>query len=324
MPRKVEVSHKTIVFTVVFLLSLWLLFYIRDIIMQFFVALLIMAILNPLVTMLSRFRVPRALSIILTYLLVFGLFGASLAGVVPNLIDQTTGFADNLPTYLSSLGVGNLISEQLSNQLLSQIGSIPAQVVRLSVSIVSNVLTVLFVLIFAFYLLLARDRLDDQLSYFFGDEKKLEVRRVIDSLEVRLGGWARGELGLMVLVGATNYIGLSLLGIPFAVSLAILAGLLEIVPYIGPIVAGTLATIIGLSISPVTGLAVAAMAFLIQQIENYVFVPKIMEKSVGVNPIVSILALTIGFRLFGFVGVLIAIPMVITLQVLSEEYLFKG
>lgn len=324
MPRKVEISHKTIVFTVVFLLSLWLLFFIKDIILQLFVALLVMTILNPMVTRLSTWKIPRALSIIVTYLILFGLLGFSLAGILPSLIDQTTGFANNLPTYLSGLGLGNLISAQIEDQLLSQIGSIPAQVVHLSVSIVSNILTVFFVMVFAFYLLLARDKLDDQLSFFFGDEKRLAVKKVIDSLEVRLGGWARGELTLMLLVGTTNYIGLLLLGVPFAVSLAILAGLLEIVPYIGPIVAGAVATIIGLSISPLTGLAVAAMAFLIQQIENYVFVPKVMEKSVGVNPIISILALTIGFRLFGFSGVLIAIPMVITLQVLTEEYLFKS
>ncbi len=323
MPRKVEISHRTIVFTVLFLISLWFLYFTRDIILEFFVALLIMAILNPLVTKLGRLRIPRALSILVTYLAILGILGFAVAGVLPPLIEQTTGFANSLPSYLINLGLGRYMSDQVTSQLLSQVGSLPEQVVRISVSAFSNVLSALFVLVFAFYLLMARDRLDEHLSFFFGEEKKREVKRIIDALEDKLGGWARGELTLMFLVGAANYVGLTLLGIPFAISLSILAGLLEIVPYIGPIVSTVVVTIIGLSISPIMGLAVLAMAFLIQQVENYVFVPKIMEKSVGVNPIIVILALTIGFRLFGFVGVLISVPAVITLQVLTKEYLFS-
>ncbi len=323
MPRKVEISHRTIVFTVLFLISLWFLYFTRDIILEFFVALLIMAILNPLITNLGKLRIPRALSILVTYLAILGILGFAVAGVLPPLIEQTTGFANSLPSYLINLGLGRYMSDQVTSQLLSQIGNLPGQVVRISVSAFSNVLSALFVLVFAFYLLMARDRLDDHLSFFFGEEKKKEVKRIIDALEDKLGGWARGELTLMFLVGAANYVGLTLLGIPFAISLSILSGLLEIVPYIGPIVSTVVVTIIGLSISPIMGLAVLAMAFLIQQVENYVFVPKIMEKSVGVNPIIVILALTIGFRLFGFVGVLISVPAVITLQVLTKEYLFS-
>lgn len=323
MPRKIEISHRTIVFTVLFLISLWFLYFTRDIILEFFVALLIMAILNPLVTKLSRLKIPRSLAIFVTYLAIFGTLGFAIAGILPPLIDQTTGFANSLPAYLVNLGVGKYLSDQVTSQLLSQVGSLPGEVVRIGVSAFSNLLSVLFVLVFAFYLLLARDRLDENLSLFVGEEKKREIKRVIDVLEERLGGWARGELALMFLVGAANYVGLALLGIPFAISLSILSGILEIVPYIGPIVSTVVVTIIGLSISPVMGLAVLAMAILIQQVENYVFVPKVMEKSVGVNPIVVILALTVGFRLFGFVGVLISVPLVITLQVLTKEYVFS-
>lgn len=321
MPRKVEISHRTIVFAVLLLIFLWLLFYIRDIILQLFVAILIMAILNPWVSFLSKYKIPRPLSILVIYLIVIGLFAFAIAGIVPPLIEQTTSLATSLPSYVTRLGVSNLLTNQITDQLLSQVAGLPGQVVRIGFSVVANVLSVLFVLIFAFYLLLARDKLDEQLAVFMGEEREEKIKRVIDLLERRLGGWARGELALMFLVGAANYVGLSLLGIPFAISLAIIAGILEIVPYIGPIIAGTLATIIGLSISPITGLAVVAMAFLIQQVENYVFVPKIMEKSVGVNPVIIILGLTIGFRLFGFIGILLSVPVVITLQVLVKEYL---
>lgn len=322
MPRKIEISHRTIIFAVLFLVFLWFLYFIKDLILQLFVALLLMAILNPLVSKITKLRIPRAIAVFIAYLVVFGIFGAALAGIIPPLVEQTTSFVNNIPGYLSSLGIGGYINEQLTGELLSQLGSIPGQLVKVGLSVFSNVFTVITVLIFAFYLLLARDKLDDQLGFLFGEERKGELARIMDLLESRLGGWARGELTLMVLVGVFNYIGLMILGIPFALPLAILAGLLEIIPYLGPVIAAIPGVIIGLSISPLMGLAVAALAFLIQQLENYLFVPKVMEKSVGVSPIVTLLALAIGFRIAGVVGVVISVPVVLTIQVLSKEYLF--
>ena len=323
MPRKIEISHRTIIFAVLFLIFLWLLYYIRDLILELFVALLIMAILNPLVTRLSKFKIPRAISVFIVYLVVFGVFGAAIAGIIPPLVEQTTSFVNNLPKYLSSLGIGGYINEQITGQLLSQLGSIPGQIVKVGISVFSNVVAVITVLILAFYLLLARNKLEDQLGLFFGDDKKRELGRIIDLLESRLGGWARGALTLMALVGVSNYIGLVILGIPFALPLAILSGLLEIIPYLGPVVAAIPAVIIGLSISPLMGLAVAALAFLIQQLENYLFVPKVMEKSAGVSPIVTLLSLAVGFRIAGVVGVVISVPVVLTVQVLLSKYLFS-
>jgi predicted PurR-regulated permease PerM len=179
------------------------------------------------------------------------------------------------------------------------------------------------VLIFAFYMLLSRNRLEDQIGIFFGETKKKELGRFISTLETRLGGWARGQLTLMFAVGLATYIGLLILGIPYALPLAILAGLLEIIPILGPIISAVPGAIIGFGISPLTGVGVIAMAFLIQQLENYLLIPKIMEKSVGVSPIITLVAISIGARLAGIVGVIISVPMVITLQVFVKEYLVK-
>lgn len=323
MPRKIEISHRTIIFTVLLLLFLWFLYFIREIILQFFVALLIMTILDPSVTRLSRLKVPRAFSVLFVYILVFAVFGVVIAGVVPAVVSQSTEFANNLPGYLASLGVGGALSEQITGQLISQLGSLPGQIVKVSISVFSNLINVFTVLIFAFYLLLSRNKLDSQLGSFFGEDYKKKAGRLIDMLERRLGGWARGELALMALVGIFSYIGLLILGIPFALPLAILAGLFEIIPYLGPILAGIPAVIIGLSLSPLMGLAVLALYFLIQQVENYVFVPKVMEKSAGVNPIITLVALVIGLKIAGVIGAVISIPIVITIQLLSEEYLFS-
>lgn len=320
MFRRIEISHRTIIFTVLFLAFLWLIYLIRDIILEFFVALLIMAILNPTVSKLSRFRIPRAVSVFVVYLLALTIIGGVVGAIVPALVPQTTEFGIGLPKYLASLGNWQF-GEQILKELLSILGGLPTQLVKLSLSFFSNLLAVFTVMILAFYLLLIREKLDEQLGVVFGEDRIKQIGKILNLLETKLGGWARGQIALMVLVGIATYLGLILLGIPFSLPLAILAGLLEVVPYMGPILSGIPAVIIGLGISPLMGLATAALYFLIQQVENYVIVPKVMEKSVGVSPIVTLLSLAIGARLAGFVGILIAVPVFITAQTFIDLYL---
>ena len=321
MIKKIEISYKTIIFTVFFLVFLWVLFQIRDVILIFFISLLIMTILNPIVTKLSRFKIPRPLSIALLYLVIFVLLGFSIAILVPPLVEQTTNFTEGLPLYLENIGKYTFIGQQISGQILSLVGTLPGYAIRFGISVFSNVLNLVMVLFFTFYLLLARDKIDDQLSAIFGESRKESIRKILDTLEVRLGGWARGEMILMLIIGLVSFIGLTILGIPFALPLAILAGFLEIVPTIGPVISAIPAVIIGLSISPLTAIAVIALIFLIHQTENYVLVPKIMEKSVGVSPIVTLLCLAIGLKIAGIIGVLISVPVFISLQVIIKEYL---
>lgn len=321
MTRKVEVSHKTIIFTVLFLLFLWFIFFIKDIILMFFIALLVMTILDPLVTKLSKYKVPRGLSVLVSYAVVLGTLGFTVAAIIPPLVSETTAFATGLPEYLENLGIYGVVGEQAASQLVGLVGSLPGQVVKIGLSIFSNFFATVTVLVFAFYLLLSREKLDEQLGIFFGEVRKKDLGKLIDTLEFRLGGWARGQLTLMVIIGIVIYTGLRILGIPYALPLAMLAGLLEMIPYLGPIVAAVPSIIIGFGISPVMGIGAAALALIVQQLENYLLVPKIMEKSVGVSPIITLLALAIGGRLAGVVGIIISVPVVITLQVVVSRYL---
>lgn len=311
--RKVEISHKTIIFTFVFLLSAWFLYYIRDIVLQLFVALLLVAILSPIVEKLSKYKIPKAISILLSYIVVFGVFGMAIGSIIPPLVEQTTNLANTLPNYLQSLGIGNIADGEIIKEALSQLGSVPGQIVKTGFSIFANILNILTVLIFSFYLLLIRDKFDNNLEFLFGKSKGQEVNTLVDSIEKRLGGWARGQLLLMLSIGVLSYIGFMILGIPYALPLAVLAGIFEIIPYLGPLIAAIPAVILGFSISPFMGFAVLALGILIQQIENYLLVPKIMEKSTGVSPIITLLGLAIGFRLAGVVGMIISVPIVIVL-----------
>jgi predicted PurR-regulated permease PerM len=322
--KKVEISKHTVVFTVGFLLFLTFLYIIRDIIFAFFVGVMIMAILDPLVTRLSLRKIPRGISVLLTYLIVFFLVGISLAALVPQVIEQTTIFFTSIPGYLHDLGFSFVLKDELIQQFFSQITTLPVSAAKFTVSIFSNIISVLSVLVLAFYLLTERQRLEIYIKQYLGEEKTDRLVKTINTAELRLGGWARAELTLMIVVGAANYLGFKILGIPFALPLSIFAGIMEIIPYAGPNIGAIPAVLIGLSISPFMGLAAASVAFLVQQLENYVFVPKIMQHSTGVNPLITLMCLAIGYRLQGIIGVLVSIPIYLTFEVIAAEYLKKG
>lgn len=325
MPQKIEISHKTIVFTVFFLGLLWFLFFIKDIILQVFVSLLIMTILNPIVTKLNKkYKIPRVASVLIVYALVIAFVIFIFVTVIPPLVEQTSAFANKLPEYLEQLSIPAFIVNESAKQFTNIIAQLPSQILSLAVSVLSNIIAVLTVLFFALYLLLSRDKLESQLATLLRKEDADRIDNIILRLEKDLGGWARAQSILMVSVGFATYLGVSLLGIPYAVPLALLAGLLEIVPNAGPFMASVPLILVGFGVSPLTGLAAAALAFLIQQVENYFLVPKIMEREVGVSPIFTLLALLVGFRVAGIAGAALSVPILITTRVTLQEFVFKS
>ena len=123
-----------------------------------------------------------------------------------------------------------------------------------------------------------------------------------------MGRWLQGQLLLMLIIFALDYAGLLLRKVPYALTLALLAGLLEIIPYIGPMISAVLALIFGFFISPLVGLLAFAWFAIMQQIEGNIIVPLVMRKAVGLNPVVVIVALLIGAKLAGVVGIIISVP----------------
>lgn len=320
MTTRIEISYKTIIFTVFFLLSLWLVVQIKDILFLLFIAFILMSALRPLVDWLEQLRIPRVLAIILIYALAFILFGISFAGVIPSLINQTAKLITQLPLFITkvapSLGVD-------VNSLTAQIAPISENIVNLTLGIFSNILTTMTILILAFYFLLERKHTENFLVNFMGEESARKTFSVIKHIEYRLGAWVGGELLLMTIIGVMSYVGLTLLHIDFALPLSIIAALLEAVPMIGPIVSAIPAILVGLATSPVLALSVTALYIIIQQLENNFVVPFVMKKSVGISPVLTIIALLIGGRLGGIEGAILAVPGVLVLEVIWGEFLVK-
>lgn len=287
-----------------------------------------MTALNPLVDRISRVGIPRGIAILVVYIFVLGLFITGLTSVVPPLIDQTQNLVNRAPVLFDQLtvwlaGLGVTVDRDLIAQQVAQLGTIPANLVRILISLFSNIIGVFTLLVITFYLLLERKNLDRYLLVLFGEGGEQQAKVFSDKLESRLGGWVRGELMLMTIIGVITYSGLVLLGIPYALPLAIMAGLLEIVPTIGPIISSIPAILVALTVSPVTALAAAALYFIVQQAENAFILPKVMQKATGVNPLVTIVALTVGFKLAGVSGAVLAVPILIVLHLVILE-VFSG
>lgn len=318
MFRKIEISVQTILFTVALIAGIWLILQIKDILFLVFIAFLLMTAIYPMVMWLDRLKIPRAISTLLIYFVVLGSLGVIVGSAVPAFVIQSTKLAATLPgTAARVFPYWNIDFQTISGQ----IAPLSANVLSLTLGIFSNILTTFMVLIITFYFILERRRAEATLTGFLGETTGRKVTELIRITERRLGAWVRGELLLMTFVGVLTYIGLTLLHIEFALPLAIIAGLLEIVPMIGPIISSVPAVLVALAISPVLALSVAALYIVVQQLENNIFVPIVMKRSVGLSPLVTILALMIGGRLGGIGGAVLAVPSVLVLQVILTSLL---
>lgn len=318
MINKVEVSHKTIFFTVLLLIGLWLIFQIKDIILLLFVSFILMSALSSVVDQIERRRIPRALAILLVYIVILSLFALVGTLVFPPLVTQSVKLVTKLPEFINSVFPNSRINIET---IIQQIIPVGGGVVKFSVGIFSNFITTITLLVFTFYFLLERKNLENDLLRFVGEEAGKKIFSVIAEIESKLGAWVRGELALMTIIGVFTFIGLTILKIDYALPLAIFAGILEIVPIIGPIISAVPAVLVAFSISQGLAIVIAVLYTLIQQLENNLFVPTIMRRAVGLRPLVTILALMIGGRLAGAPGALLSVPIVVVLQIIFGHYL---
>ena len=324
-PLKVEISHKTVVFTVAFIIGVWFLYLIKEIIIVIFLSIILLSALLKPVEWLTKRKIPRFLSVTIVYILTIVIISTVIGLLIPPVVKQTQEFVSKLPqiiTTINSFLIFNEIPvEDLSKIIARQIEQIAGDIVKVSTTIFSRVLLVLTMFVLAFYLLLEWDKFIRLIASPFSGKQEKKIINTITKIEYGLGMWLRGQIALSVIVGISVYVGLILLGIPFALPLAVIAGLLEIIPVIGPTVSSIPAILVGLTINPLLGLAVAALYIVIQQIESNVFAPLIMSKAAGLYPPVIIISLLIGLTVAGVAGAILAVPLVITVRAIVNELL---
>ncbi len=320
--KKIEISYKTIIFTILSLLGLVLLWQVRGLVILLFISFVFMEALNPAVSRLERFKIPRPLGILILYIIILTVISFSVAGIVPILVEQTAGLVKTLPETLKNIKIFGSDAIDLSSQF-KILENLPGGIAKTAISVVSNVISGFVILFLTFYLLLEKKNFPKYGNEVFGETGKEKMIAIIERLEARLGSWVTAEFFLMSIIGLLSYIGYSILGLSYAVPLAIFAGLLEAVPSIGPTVATALAALVGFTISPLTGVLAIVVGTVIQQLENNIIVPRIMKQTVGFNPLVTILLIAAGAKLGGVVGAILALPVFLTIETIFKVLINK-
>jgi predicted PurR-regulated permease PerM len=320
MPRTIEISHRTILFVLGVLIAGWLILQIRDILYLLFISFILTTALRPFVDALTKYRIPRPLAIIIIYLILIGIVAGVIGSVIPQVAAQTAHLAQTLPKIAQRV----LPSFNIDPGVLSsQLAPVTQNIFQFGVQIFNNMISFVTIFVFTFYFLLGRNHLEQTMSKIFTKNQTKEILGVIVKVEEKLGAWARGQSMLMLIIGLTTYVGLTLLQIDYALPLAVFAGLLEMVPMAGPIISAVPAILVGLTVSPLLGLSVAALYFVIQQFENHLIVPQVMKRSVGLSPVLVIIAFMIGARFEGVIGAILAVPAILVAQVVIGHFLEK-
>ena len=318
MPTKIELSYKTIVFAVFFLVFLRFLLEIKDIIFWVFVAFILMSAFKPMANSLEKRGVPRIIGIFAIYLLII-LFLVLVGGtLIPPLVVQTGHLVERLPSLLEHIIPFIQVDVQL---LTSQVAPIGENLIRVTVGLFNNIFALFTVFVISFYLLLERSNLRTFLDNFLGKEIADKIVVIISKVEERLGAWVRGQVALIITIGVFTFVGLFFLGIPYALPLAIFAGFMEVIPTVGPIISAVPAILVAFTISPLFALFAAGLYLVVQQLENHIVVPYVMRKAVGLPPLVTIIAILIGARLSGIGGAILAVPVVVTIESVVSEYI---
>ena len=320
--NKVAIAPSSIIFATFFLLSLYGLYLVLDIVALLFIAFLLMVAFNPLVSWLERkLKLSRAIGIMIVYILAISFFVALFGSILPPLSREVPRLASELYVLVKNLANSDIpFIQQLATGIswnMSEISNVVGQVGTSVVAFLSSTVNGLFgfftLIVMSYFLLLERPSLHKKAIWFTRNPELLtQVKDFIDSLESQLGGWVRSQFILMFLIGLITYIGLWLLNIPYALPLAIMAGLLEILPNLGPTISAFLAVPWAfISGGPIVGLITLVFYIVVQSLENYILVPKILKDNVGINPLVSIVVILMGFKLVGVTGAFLAVPLYI-------------
>ena len=329
-----SISFKSILKVVGVLVGIYFLYFIKDLLLILFLAMILASLIKPVANWFRQHKMPAAFGVIIVYIVLIGSLVGAISILSPALLKEAKALFGSLDEYIKNAGqffsrfeaksdlLDNL-SEKIKSITSGDSSNILGQLVATVRGFFGGVVSGVLVLVIAFYLVIEEDGLKKMARgiippAYYGNFVELAVK-----IQQKVGAWLRGQLLLGLIVGTMAYVGLLILGIPNALVLAFIAGLTEMVPYIGPIFGAIPAVLLALAISPIKGLSVVILYFIIQQTENHLLVPKVMQKTIGINPVISILALATGFKLGGVVGALISLPVVAAVEVILREHIFE-
>lgn len=333
----ISVAGGTVVKIIVILLLFWLLWIIRDLVLVMLVSIVFASSINPATKFLTKRKIPRIVSVVIIYASIAVVLIAMFAVFLPPFISDIRDLINSLPSYIETLSadkngisnlpgfnafLGTLTETQITFDLLNQIrsGFSGATVGFLSTasSIFGGLLSFILIIVISFYLAVQEDGVRGFLKVITPIEHEKYVLDLWSRSQRKIGLWMQGQLLLGVIVGILTYLGLSVLGVPNPMFLAVIAAIFELIPLFGPILAAVPAIAFGFMGGGVTlGLLTMGLYLIIQQFESQLIHPLVVKKIVGIPALVAIISLIIGAQVAGFLGIIISVPVAAALM----EYL---
>ncbi|NCN25683.1 hypothetical protein COT94_03720 [Candidatus Falkowbacteria bacterium CG10_big_fil_rev_8_21_14_0_10_37_14] len=328
-----SISIGTIIKIVALAVALYLLYLITDVLILLFASVVFASAINPWVDWLETKKIPRILSVLIIYLVGLSLLVGTIYLIIPPIATQTAEMANNWPTYLNKTRkwtnsidslTGGFPSTTNIENILQSLGSnlqlVSGGLLQALSNIFNGLSAFLLILVITFYIVTEKESVNNLILAISPVKKHKHLIILFANIQKKIGYWLSGQLFLCLVIFIFTYISLSILGVKYALVLAIIAGITEAIPYLGPIAASVPGIFLAFIQSPILAVFVAIAYLLIQQIENSILVPMVMRKAVGINPIISISVLMIGFKLGGVLGALIAIPVATTANVIIQDW----
>jgi predicted PurR-regulated permease PerM len=314
--------------TAILLAVLWA---AREALLLIYVSALIAMGFSPIVRMLERpRRIPRLLAILVIYATIVG--GIVLIGllIIPPLVAQAASLWAQLPTHFNTfqsflikhrLMVHRVTLEEAVQNAPSGTGGNAVGTVLVAISsLIGGVFGLITILILSFYLLIEARPMFDSMMQFVPAGRRADVATAARQAVIKVSAWLRAQFVLAGVMGVFVAIGLYLLGVPYFYVIALIAAIGETIPIVGPVIGGIAAVGVAITVSPQLALMVGVYFLVLHQLEANVLVPKIMERQVGVSPVVVMVALLIGGSLWGLVGAILAIPTAAIISVIVSEF----
>jgi len=300
------------------------------------IAVIITSAMDPLVDWLQTKKIPRTVGVLGLFLLLFLAIGLAISFLFPPMIAQFQDFSQNFPRYFQTGEASfahlkdffvskniNLDLQQLADNFTGSITSLSGSIFSKTAGVFSGFISIVVVFSLAFYMTVEESGIKKFIVSVTPDKYKVYASDLTTRIKEKIGKWMLGQLFLMLMIFVLDAIGLYLVGVPYALILAIFAGVMEIVPYIGPIISAVPGVILGFLISPTTGFLALLVYLIAQQLENNLIVPQVMKKAVGLNPVTTIIALLVGLRLGGVMGSILAIPVATAISLAVNDFIEK-
>lgn len=333
-PTRIEISTGTMLRAILLVLLVALLFYLRDLVLIIITAIVLASAMEPGISRLSRWRISRLPSVIIIYLSVAIVFVGLFYFLVPPLLDDAVNFINTLPekiTLIENQGLSGVpkslgqFSDLLPLQDLFQSAQSIATgagggLFKTTSALFGGLLSFLLIVVISFYFAVQETGVDDFLRVVSPLKHQAYVLSLWKRSQAKIGLWMQGQLLLALIVAVLTYLGLVILGVPYALFLAAIIAIFELIPVFGPILGAIPAVLVAFSTGGMSlGLLTIGLYLIIQQFENHLIYPLVVRKVVGVPPLLVIIGLIAGGSIAGFLGVILSVPVAAAIKELIDD-----